>query len=529
MVDTIRSEAVLQALFPDNADRLVSAQDVRDLLVSTTVDINFLRNEPVRYASLFPGANIGAKVNAAIDDLPADGGRVILPYGSLSYSTPIDFDNRDNIWLQGFGMPARQTNQLLPKLYEGTELHYTGIGAGILLGPVSNGGGAIGEELCSNCRLEGFQLRFDATADYGVRARTYAVQCYMRDFSIRGTDNSGTGFYTPGTGNHSWQFSNFQVRDCNIGIDINGSHNFNFDGGCSFNSNAIGVRIGNEVTSANVNFHGCDAENNTDVCYEIINGLSINFFGGYSELVGADRLVMRVGAGASQPDGVNVYGMYVNAHAEANFIFQVNRVAGMTLDNCVFLGSGPAYVINNVATEVERIELRNPRYVNGLINDTTGVTLISDMDGSFTTTVKHTPIGGVAVRLTNKTGGVSVEGGLVEADTANNDAVKLCNANGSSCCGVFLDAGVADGDEAWVVISGIADVAMGDDTAATRGYWVRTSGTEAGYANAETPAPPLGGVPELDAHMTEIGHCIENVSAGGGGTHILARCLLHFN
>ena len=38
-----------------------------------------------------------------------------------------------------------------------------------------------------------------------------------------------------------------------------------------------------------------------------------------------------------------------------------------------------------------------------------------------------------------------------------------------------------------------------------------------------------GGVPELDEHMGEVGNCIENVSAGGGGTHILARCVLHFN
>jgi len=40
---------------------------------------------------------------------------------------------------------------------------------------------------------------------------------------------------------------------------------------------------------------------------------------------------------------------------------------------------------------------------------------------------------------------------------------------------------------------------------------------------------PGGGVAEIDRHMSEIGHAIESVSATGGGTHILARCVLHFN
>jgi len=33
----------------------------------------------------------------------------------------------------------------------------------------------------------------------------------------------------------------------------------------------------------------------------------------------------------------------------------------------------------------------------------------------------------------------------------------------------------------------------------------------------------------ITGHFEEIGHCIETVAAGGAGTHILARCVLHFN
>jgi hypothetical protein len=142
---------------------------------------------------------------------------------------------------------------------------------------------------------------------------------------------------------------------------------------------------------------------------------------------------------------------------------------------------------------------------------------------------KLTSIGGYAVKLTNTTGANTIQGQLVKADTATDDAVILTGTDEEECFGVFLDSGVADDAEAWVVVAGIADVAMEDDTAATHGNWVRTSITEAGYADATFLDPPGGGVAEIDRHMKEIGHCLESVVAGGGGTHILARCVLHFN
>lgn len=147
----------------------------------------------------------------------------------------------------------------------------------------------------------------------------------------------------------------------------------------------------------------------------------------------------------------------------------------------------------------------------------------------FSDKVKITSIGGYAVRLTNETGVNTVAGQVVRADTATNDAVILTAADEFESFGVFLDSGIADGSEAWVVTHGIADVAMEDNTTATRGNWVRTSVTEAGYADATNAAPPGAGIGEIDRHLHEIGHCIETVTATGGGTHILARCVLHFN
>lgn len=135
---------------------------------------------------------------------------------------------------------------------------------------------------------------------------------------------------------------------------------------------------------------------------------------------------------------------------------------------------------------------------------------------------KLTNIGGLAIALTNTTGVVTIAGQLVKADTTTDDGVVLAAAGDTECFGVFLDAGIADDAEAWVVVSGIADVAFDDNIAAVRGNWVAT-GAAAGYAR--TQASPAA----APQHFEEIGHSLENVSAGGGGTHILGRCVLHFN
>ena len=64
-----------------------------------------------------------------------------------------------------------------------------------------------------------------------------------------------------------------------------------------------------------------------------------------------------------------------------------------------------------------------------------------------------------------------------------------------------------------------------DATASTKGFWVYTSDV-AGRADATLAAPPGGGIPELDIHMREIGHCIESK---GADTDVLAKAVLHFN
>lgn len=137
-----------------------------------------------------------------------------------------------------------------------------------------------------------------------------------------------------------------------------------------------------------------------------------------------------------------------------------------------------------------------------------------------------TSIGGFAVKLINGSGADLTEGRIVRTTNVTG-TFDLAAANEFQSIGA-LYADCADGEAGWIVTGGIGYMAMSDNTAATAGNWVYTV-AEAGYANATLAAPPGGGIPELDTHMREIGHCLETVAAGGAGTHILARCLIHFN
>lgn len=138
--------------------------------------------------------------------------------------------------------------------------------------------------------------------------------------------------------------------------------------------------------------------------------------------------------------------------------------------------------------------------------------------------MKITTEGGLAVLLTNRTGGNSVKGYCVTTDTANNNAVKLVPIQEPNCIGVFYESDVADGSEAWIVISGIADVYYWGST--TRGYLSRTgltadTGEVAGQAMTEAvPTSPFA----TDKHFCEIGHCLETRTGAG-----LAKTVLHFN
>lgn len=135
--------------------------------------------------------------------------------------------------------------------------------------------------------------------------------------------------------------------------------------------------------------------------------------------------------------------------------------------------------------------------------------------------VMVTPEGGLAIRLTNKSGSASVKGNLAVAHASVDNAFDVSLGADSDMIGVVYEAGVADGSECWVVISGVAEVLLENSTASNAGNWVQSSGV-AGRADATASTPP--GL--VAGHFREIGHCLETKT---GGTDVLAKCVLHFN
>ena len=161
------------------------------------------------------------------------------------------------------------------------------------------------------------------------------------------------------------------------------------------------------------------------------------------------------------------------------------------------------------------------RSVNG------GWSIIDSNIGTPTLKTKVTAEGGIAVKLTNKTGGATVKGEVVAVYTASaiNNAVKKIEKDVPDPIGVFYESGVADGSESWVVISGIADVYFTGNT--TRGHLARGyltadgAGYVAGQALSEAvPSSPFAS----DKHFYEIGHVLESRTGAG-----LAKCVIHFN
>lgn len=144
-------------------------------------------------------------------------------------------------------------------------------------------------------------------------------------------------------------------------------------------------------------------------------------------------------------------------------------------------------------------------------------------DSMFSDTKSRiTPEGGFAIRILNKTGAVSVKGALVSLSTDVDNAVIL-QTNEYDTIGVFYDSGVADGQLATVVVSGIADVLYKDGVASKRGNILLAADTN---GRAIDIANPGDGIPGTDTHFKECGHVSETKTAG---TNVLVKCILHFN
>lgn len=135
-----------------------------------------------------------------------------------------------------------------------------------------------------------------------------------------------------------------------------------------------------------------------------------------------------------------------------------------------------------------------------------------------------TPEGGLAIKMTNNTGAASIKGTLIESNETTANSFQVLSDE-YDCIGIVYEDGIADGEECYIVISGVAEVLIEDGTASTHGNWVESS-TVSGRADATQALPAGGTIAELQNHFKEIGHCIESKTAG---TDVLAKCVIHFN
>jgi hypothetical protein len=184
-----------------------------------------------------------------------------------------------------------------------------------------------------------------------------------------------------------------------------------------------------------------------------------------------------------------------------------------------FVGSTIRFTVQDTQAEINCSTIPDR-----LVSTTTKVRI----GGGAVVGPKHmdTPDGGRAILIKNQSGSTSVKGRLVQASPTYDDAYTVSTADRPNVIGVEYESGVPDGILSWVVVSGIADVLLADGTAATRGYWAKQSDTVGGRADITNQFPPGGTITALDDHGSEIGHCIQSVTAGTTQT---ARCVLHFN
>lgn len=129
--------------------------------------------------------------------------------------------------------------------------------------------------------------------------------------------------------------------------------------------------------------------------------------------------------------------------------------------------------------------------------------------------------GGMAIRLTNLTGANTIKGTLVNVGD-NGFTVETSEFDS---IGVVYEDGIADGQDAWIVVSGVVEILLVDATASTAGNWVFADAVD-GRANASLALPPGGTISALENHFKEVGHCMETKIAG---TDVLCKIALHFN
>lgn len=160
----------------------------------------------------------------------------------------------------------------------------------------------------------------------------------------------------------------------------------------------------------------------------------------------------------------------------------------------------------------------SPSYIQGSIAQFSGSSDIVMVHPAGK--VGLTGTGGLAVRLTNATNLSTLKGCAVTSASGSNFAFQL-PAVDYDVIGFVYESGIAANKEAWIVVSGIAEVLI--DGAASSEDFLR----HVGNGRLTSSAGPTGlGALNADVHFKECGHCLQTVTSGAAQ---LVKALIHFN
>jgi len=130
---------------------------------------------------------------------------------------------------------------------------------------------------------------------------------------------------------------------------------------------------------------------------------------------------------------------------------------------------------------------------------------------------------GFQIKMNNKTGGATVKGTLVSASSSTSNAF-IAQSSGYDTFGIVYEAGINDGSEAWIWVTGsVAEVLWKDNTASTMGNVALGDDTDGRAYDVAVPS----GNPVVAEHFREIGHVLE--TQANNLTDSLVLVHLHFN
>ena len=187
-------------------------------------------------------------------------------------------------------------------------------------------------------------------------------------------------------------------------------------------------------------------------------------------------------------------------------------VAGgdLTIGGAITAGGN---IVGNVVSAVGNVQGVDGVF-SGTVSGTTG-TFSAGVGNSY---FKITPEGGFAVRLTNKSGAVTLKGQIVSHEGTVANAFNLTAVDANHCLGVVYESGVEDGAQCWVVVAGIAQVLM--KNAATMGHICRIPLSTDGEGKAVGYA--MDAAQSSSASVYKIGDVLETADA-----EMLCKVLLH--